>query len=319
MSLIGEAEEAGLTGGTDGAGLRGSGRKCAVVTEPVSTIYEGPFAEKESEGRKVSAIADEGLCGMLLEVTGEAADGYLPVRTFYGYTGFIPVRDVRLLSPAEGRAWEASDLWVTEALCLDVLSVPAVEGVRLLSLFRGSLVEVLSHESEGAGWAKVRLADGREGYARDQYLGEKKFSQEGVFEGGIVQRKAAEEESFRRDLVETAKAYLGVQYRWGGRSTSGIDCSGLTSESYMLNGILTYRDARIVEGYPVREIKREDMKPGDLLYFPGHIAMYVGEGRYIHSTGMAGNSGVVYNSLRPEAADYRQDLAEGLYAVGSIF
>ncbi len=292
-------------------------RKCAVVTEPVSTIYEGPFTEKESKGETVSAIADEGLCGMLLEVTGEETAGYFPVRTFYGYTGFIPAKDVRCLSLADARTWEASDLWVTDALCLDVLSVPAVEGVRLSSLFRGSLVEVLSHGSEG--WAKVRLADGREGYARDQYLREKKFSQEGVFEGGIVQKQGIEEEQLRRDVVETAKTYLGVQYRWGGRSTPGIDCSGLTSASYMRNGVLIYRDAEIVEGYPVHEIRRADMKPGDLLYFPGHIAMYTGGGRYIHSTGKAGNSGVVYNSLRPEDADYRKDLAEGLYAVGSIF
>ena len=303
----------------DEVSLNGKDRKCAVVTEPVSTIYEGPFAEKESDGRHVSAISDEGLNGMLFEVTGEETEGYLPVRTFYGYTGYIPAEDVRLLSQEEGRAWEASDLWVTDAVCVDVVSLPMVEGVRLLSLFRGSMVQVLSHESEEAGWAKVRLADGREGYMRDQYLREKKFSQIGALEGGIVQRRDIEEESFRRDVVETAKTYLGVQYRWGGRSTPGLDCSGLTSESYMLNGILTYRDARIVEGYPVHEIERADMKPGDLLYFPGHIAMYTGEGRYIHSTGKAGSGGVVYNSLCPDSELYRKDLADCLYAVGSIF
>lgn len=45
----------------------------------------------------------------------------------------------------------------------------------------------------------------------------------------------------------------------------------------------------------------------------------MGEGRYIHSTGKAGNSGVVYNSLDPGSPEYRQDLEESLYAVGSIF
>ena len=38
---------------------------------------------------------------------------------------------------------------------------------------------------------------------------------------------------------------------------------------------------------------------GDLLYFPGHIAMYIGDGKYIHSTGKAGSGGVVINSLNP--------------------
>lgn len=293
--------------------------KCAVITESVSTIYEDPFREKTSKGRTVSAISDEGLCGMLLAVTGQEADGYLPIRTFYGYTGYIPLSDIRLLGPEEGKSWEDSDLWVTDAFCVDVLSLPAVAGVRLASLFRGSLVEVISHESEEAGWARVRLADGRCGYMRDQYLREKLFSQRGVFEGGLVQREDIEEEPFRRAVVETAESYLGVQYRWGGRSTQGIDCSGLTSECYMQHGVLIYRDAGIKEGYPVHEIDKKDMKPGDLLYFPGHIAMYVGEGRYIHSTGKAGNSGVVYNSLDPGSPEYRQDLEESLYAVGSIF
>lgn len=92
-----------------------------------------------------------------------------------------------------------------------------------------------------------------------------------------------------------------------------------TSVSYMMNGILTYRDAKIVEGYPVREIAAGEKKMGDLLYFPGHIAMYMGNGKYIHSTGKAGSGGVVINSLNPEDADFRADLAESLYAVGSIF
>ncbi|MFR2484475.1 MAG: hypothetical protein ACLTAC_14040 [Hungatella sp.] len=47
--------------------------------------------------------------------------------------------------------------------------------------------------------------------------------------------------------------------------------------------------------------------------------MYMGDGKYIHSTGKAGSGGVVINSLNPEDADFRADLAESLYAVGSIF
>ena len=55
-----------------------------VVKKPISTIYGHPEEVMESKGQMVSAIADEGLCGMLLEVTGKETRGYLPVRTFYG-------------------------------------------------------------------------------------------------------------------------------------------------------------------------------------------------------------------------------------------
>lgn len=208
---------------------------------------------------------------------------------------------------------------VTTAFCVDVVSVPKVQGVRLVSLFRGSLVSVIPYECGIEGWGKVKLADGRFGYIREQFLENKEFSQAGLWTEVLPQKKIVDKDAFRRAVVETAKTYLGIQYRWGGRSTAGIDCSGLTSVSYMMNGILTYRDAKIVEGYPVREIAVGEKKMGDLLYFPGHIAMYMGDGKYIHSTGKAGSGGVVINSLNPEDADFRADLAESLYAVGSIF
>ena len=291
----------------------------AVVTKTVSTIYECPLDTMEAKGEVISAVSDEALSGMLLVITGKETEGYLPIRTFYGYTGYISSKDVRLFGREASEAWEDSALCVTDAFCVDVVSLPKVQGVRLASLFRGSIVQVLLWESEEAGWAKIRLADDRTGYIRNQYLREKRFSQKGIFGGEIIQSKILDEQQFRKDVVETAKTFLGVQYRWGGRSTAGIDCSGLTSVSYMLNGILTYRDARIEKGYPVHEIPLENRKQGDLLYFPGHIAMYVGENRYIHSTGKVGSGGVVYNSLDAGSREYRQDLAESLYAVGSIF
>lgn len=290
-----------------------------VVEKAISTVYEHPGQVKESKGQVVSAISDEGLHGMLMEITGEMIKGYFPVKTFYGYTGYIPAEDVKVWSKAEAEAWENSNLMVAGGSCVDVVSIPKVQGIRLLCLFRGSLIQVLEWDSTEAGWAKVCLADGRTGYMRNQYLWEKRFSQRGAWEGRPCQRNIEDEEQFRRDVVETARTYLGVQYRWGGRSTAGIDCSGLTSTSYMLNGMLTYRDARLMEGYPVHEIPKEKIKPGDLLYFPGHIAMYTGDGMYIHSTGKIGSGGVVCNSLRPDSQWYRKDLADSLYAAGSIF
>lgn len=292
---------------------------CGVITKALSTIYEQPCVEMTSDGKNISAISDEGLCGMLLEITGKQESGFVPVKTFYGYTGYISCQDISFLDPEEAGKWEDANLWVIDGFCVDVVSLPKVQGIRLISLFRGSLLEVLAWDCEEKGWAKVRLPDGRVGYVRNQYLRKKLFSQRGALGEAVSQISVSDEAQFRKSVVETARSYLGVQYRWGGRSTAGIDCSGLTSASYMLNGVLTYRDAKIMEGYPVHEISKDAKKPGDLLYFPGHIAMYIGDGMYIHSTGKVGSSGVVINSLNSESPLYREDLAEKLYAVGSIF
>ncbi|WP_244287814.1 C40 family peptidase [Lacrimispora celerecrescens] len=291
-----------------------------IIKIPVATIWEGRSEIKENNlGETVSAISDEGLYGMGLSITGAEDRGFYPVRTFYGYSGFIRKEEMELVSLKELKCWEECGLMVTDGSYVDILSLPKVQGVRLLSLFRGSLIRVLSFESETEGWAKVELLDGRVGYMRNQFLRKKEFSQSGLWTRELPQKEIVDEASFRKSAVETAKQYLGTQYRWGGRSTAGIDCSGLTSESYLLNGILIYRDARIEPGFPVHEIPKDEMLPGDLMYFPGHIAMYMGNGAYIHSTGKIGSGGVVINSLNPQAEDYRADLAESWYASGSIF
>ena len=113
--------------------------------------------------------------------------------------------------------------------------------------------------------------------------------------------------------------YQGTHYRWGGKSPMGIDCSGLVSTAYMLCGILIYRDAHIMEDFPIHEISLENVKPGDLLFFPGHVAMYLGHGRYCHSTGRSGDNGFALNSLNPGDPDYRADLKAAITQVGSYF
>lgn len=291
-----------------------------IVKRPVITIWQEP--KETTEGKKhetISAIADEGLYGMGIAFTGEPVNGYYPIRTFYNYTGYVREEDLKPVDLQEMMAWEEGRLFVTSGYLADIVSIPRVQGVWMLSLPGGSLVKVLEFESASPGWAMVELVDGRKGYMRNQYLRKKEFSQAGLWTGKPVQKEIVDEKGFRACVTERARDYLGIQYRWGGRSTAGIDCSGLTSESYMQCGILTYRDAKIVPGFPIHEIPKEVMLPGDLMYFPGHIAMYLGNGKYIHSTGKAGSAGVVINSLNPKNREYRRDLEESFYAAGSIF
>lgn len=291
-----------------------------IVNNPVVSIWEGPWETRENEsGEVLSAIADEALYGMGVLITGEPVRGFYPVRTFYEYPGYIKEEDIKIGGLPIIKEWERSGLMVVNGIHTDVLSLPKVQGVKLLSLFKGALIKVLDFNSETEGWARVELLDGRVGYMRNQFLRKKEFSQAGLWTGELLQGRIVDEEAFRKRVVETAREYLGTQYRWGGKSTAGIDCSGLTSMSYLLNGILIYRDAKIEPGFPVKEISKDEMLPGDLMYFPGHIAMYMGNGAYIHSTGKIGSGGVVINSLNPEAEDYRADLAQSWYASGSIF
>ena len=287
-----------------------------ILNQPAVTLYELAGSSKTAGGERVTAIADEGLYGMAVRITGEEENGYLPVLTHYGYSGYVKKGDMLPAGEEQVKQRELPQFKVVDAAWADVLSLPRVQGMRLISLGRGCILEVMGEEG---GWSSVRLADGSMGYLMSRYLEEKQFSQSRLWEDRLPQAAIVDEEEFRERLVRTAVSYLGTQYRWGGKSSLGIDCSGLTSMAYMLNGILIYRDARMMEGYPVKEIPFVQKKPGDLLYFPGHIAMYLGDDAYIHSTGNVGSGGVAVNSLNPSHDGYRADMAGNLLAVGSIF
>ena len=330
--------------------------KYALFSVPVGTIYDLPQTIKEGEEGLVSTIGDEGLYGQACQVrtapgSVTAAGVQLPpdvaeVVSFYGYHGYVNQRELQFVREEDLWEYLGADL-VLVGRATDVLSLPKVQGVRMMELERGGVLrrqpETAEEVEAHKGWAKVLLTDGRTGYVRDVALEPVRWPMTAVFtqqagrrfdealalaEGcrpeELVPRAldrwyGGSEEAFRNALAEQAKRYLGTEYRWGGKSGRGIDCSGLVSSAYMQCGVLIYRDARLVEGWPMHEIPKEQVRRGDALYFPGHIALYLGEGRYIHSTGAAGSGGVVLNSLDPDDPLYREDLVKSLYAVGSLF
>lgn len=270
----------------------------AIVTAAICPLMSEPHTHCER--------ADEALSGMIVELLEEVGGGWYQVETHYGYIGYA-AGDCLLVGDEAAGQWATLEKRVVLAGCCDVLAQPRVESWILAELVRGDLVAPVEGPDE-KGWQKVLLSDGREGFTKISFLGH------------YYDRPAYDdEEALRAAVLRSALAYRGSHYRWGGKTPLGIDCSGLCSMAYLLNGVLIWRDAHIKEGYPLHPIELRDIKPADLIFFPGHVAMYLGEGRYLHSTAHPGDDGVTVNSLSPQHSDYRADLAEKITAVGSIF
>ena len=89
-------------------------------------------------------------------------------------------------------------------------------------------------------------------------------------------------------VVETASAYLGLPYVWGGaKPSTGMDCSGFVRYVFKQHGVILphYSGYQAEMGVPVDPA---DIQPGDLVAFGWpvhHVGIYIGDGYFIHTPG----------------------------------
>lgn len=166
-----------------------------------------------------------------------------------GYVGFV---DQAVLGPAgDGPTHRVSAL-STLAFSRADIKAPAPT-----ILAQNSLVRVLRHEGR---------------FAEVQGL------------GFVIEAHLALIGVFDRDLAGVAMAYLGAPYLWGGRTVAGLDCSGLVQQAMTACGRFAPRDSdQQCDAYG--EIGFENLRRGDLAFWPGHVAILIDGERIVHANG----------------------------------
>lgn len=87
-----------------------------------------------------------------------------------------------------------------------------------------------------------------------------------------------------KEIAIYACGFVGNPYVAGGTSlTNGTDCSGFTQSVYKAYGYSIPRSSTS-QRTAGREVSYEDAEPGDIICYPGHVAIYIGNGKIVHAS-----------------------------------
>lgn len=143
----------------------------------------------------------------------------------------------------------------------------------LLKIKKGQKIQVLT---TGSKWVKVKVGDVI-GYVKGKYVKTKHGTASN--DSSIGSGKGAA-------VVAYAKRFLGNRYVYGGSSlTHGTDCSGFVMSIYRHFGKSLPHSS-----YALRHVGRavkggiKNAKPGDIICYSGHVAIYIGGNRIIHAS-----------------------------------
>ena len=192
--------------------------------------------------------------------------------------------------------------------------------------------EKVTVESVENGWASVTTEDGTKGYISNEYLSKEEvkvtnrsadverptLSNQTSTQTSTKSEKSSSKSSSNTtksdttaksdekttssssssskgtQVVSYAKKYLGASYVYGGDGPNSFDCSGFTQYVYKKFDVSLPHSASGQQSYG-KAVSKSNLKQGDLVFFTGHVGIYVGNNKFIHAANPS--KGVVITSL----------------------
>ncbi len=249
-------------------------------TDPLDrrlNAYRPDLADARLKGRVVATRFVDGTPGQVrvavANVVGTPdATAALTTQLLFGET--VRVFDI----DAEGWAWVQGDRdgyvgYVSEAaisrtvgtpthrvaaLSTPAFSRPEVKSPPLVDLSMGAKVTV---DREIAGFAALAI---------------------GAF---VPMQHLAPVETTESDFVTVAERFVGTPYLWGGRSRSGLDCSGLVQVALQATGVSAPRDTDMQQAALGAAVTLDALWRGDLVFWRGHVGIMTDATTLLHSNG----------------------------------
>jgi cell wall-associated NlpC family hydrolase/SH3-like domain-containing protein len=176
-------------------------------------------------------------------------------------------------------AYASTDMWaqVESENGINFRASASTNGEVIFALPYTEIVDLLSPVPTAEGWYSAMYA-GVQGFVKAEFVS--------VHSGQKPDRSART--ILANAIISFAKKYLGTPYSWGGTNLNyGVDCSGFTYSVFKNFGYYLNRSSRdqLYSGTPI--YSRENLLPGDLVFFGNgsisHVGIYMGGGQFIHA------------------------------------
>jgi cell wall-associated NlpC family hydrolase len=222
--------------------------------EPLTMRVAAPSAPVRREPRPDAPLDTEALCGERVQVY-ERREGWAWAQLVGdGYVGYLPEAALEAETDAPSHR--------VAALRTFLYPGASIKLPPLAALSCGAAVTVIGTTGDFAV-----LADG----------------------GHVFQRHLKPLDWHEPDFVAVAERFIGVPYLWGGKTSLGLDCSGLTQLALGAAGIAAPRDsdqleASIGEPAPFGEAL-DGLRRGDLVFWKGHVGILTAPDTLLHANG----------------------------------
>ncbi len=244
-----------------------------------------------------SELVSQTMMGTPLKVL-EYKNRWYRVQTPELYIGWMDAAGLQTFSAKELEAWKNSKRHLFNRITGIVYDSPGKKGGVVSDVVLGDLFEV---EASARRFLKIKIPDGRTGYVRKADC--------------ISFDEWSNSEPDVQSIFSVAREMMGFPYLWGGTSSKGIDCSGFMKLVFYSQGIILARDAsqQARYGESIDLSSRNNLQPGDLLFFGRtaqritHVGMYIGNGDFIHSSGRVHISSI--DPADPKFAPDRNNVA----------